>query len=386
MKEDTEFRGTLVNLKGTLTPYIKHPIKNAFRTVPHSPPTESPFMNTSQAYDTLASFLQARKESSDKLGPHNRSFRLHLDDSSDMNHALRLLQGCSPTVVWNLYSGGPKKIDSDFPTSAFDPVSLVHYSSGWTLTSESDFAKFAKSEVLDLHATARNLRLPYHIHVPNKYLLEEKNSRLRLLEYISGLGMLDSIIKSIESNTPLVDALKATARHQVSFLKDFALTWFRAKYVIRQIVLQYSDAPIASSLLTSDMWQPNLFSTEAIASLCNSDHRDEGSAYRLWLSERTNENYRKHPRLASPSKNAKKLASNSYRGRSDHSGVFSEKQTRSHSFHGHRSPSHHKGKLSSRSKHNNKRPYNKDRVKSGKRRQTFRDPTGPSTSKQGEKQ
>ena len=322
VSDDTKFSGTLVNLKGTLTPYIKHPIKNAFRTVPHPPQTESPFMSTNQAYDTLASFLHARKESTDKLGPQGRSFRLHLDDASDMNHALRLLQGCSPTVVWNLYSGGPKKIDSDFPASAFDPVSFVHYSSGWTLTSDSDFSKFAKAETLDLHATARNLRLPYHIHVPNKYLLEEKTTRLRLLDYISGLGMLDSIIRSIDSNTPLVDALKATARHQVSFLKEFALTWFRAKYILRQIVLQYSDAPIASNLLTSDMWQSNLFSSEAVTSFCNSDHRDEGNVFRLGLSERTNENYKKHPRLASPSKNIKQYASTSNKGRSDQSSVF----------------------------------------------------------------
>merc|ERR1711888_357646 len=94
------------------------------------------------------------------------------------------------------------------------------------LTSGSTFMKFAKNEVIDLGSVSNLLRLPYTPSVPSKFLNDEKFARIKFLDGISGISMLDQTIKEVENeNEVTANTLKAVARHFLSGLKDAALNW-----------------------------------------------------------------------------------------------------------------------------------------------------------------
>ena len=78
-------------------------------------------------------------------------------------------------------------------------------------------------------------------------------ARLHLIEYINTIGILDNIIRKVEDQV-LAEVLKAAARHCLSFLKDFAKIWYKAKFLVKRIALHYSQSQKTMSLLHSKMW------------------------------------------------------------------------------------------------------------------------------------
>ena len=119
----------------------------------------------------------------------------------------------------------------------------------------------------------------------------------------------------VEDNSPLAEVLKAATRQCVSFLKDFAIAWYKAKFIVRRIALQYSTRPIAMQLLCSNMWEASLFASETCTEFINNDKWSEGTKVRLGLRERTNKNYRKNNSAADPSRQSKREGSRSPRRR-----------------------------------------------------------------------
>ena len=307
---ETEFFGSKVKIGGTLTPYVMHSRKRAFRTVSKQAEAESPFMNIAQALETITAFLSTQHESGDKLGPSNRSFRWQLTEDSDLSHTMKILTECAPKAVDAIYREDWKALDSSFPTSAFDAVSMINITSGWTFSTDS-FAKIAKADLLDLREASRQLLVPYTIYIPKKYLLEEKAARSRVFEFISAIGVLDGIIAMADDNSPLAEVLKAATRQCVSFLKDFAIAWYKAKFLVRRIALQYSTRPIAMQLLCSNVWEASLFSSKTCKEFTDNDKWSEGTKVRLGLRERTNKNYRKNNSAADPSRHLRREGSRS---------------------------------------------------------------------------
>ena len=141
-------------------------------------------------------------------------------------------------------------------------------------------------------------------------MLDEKATRTRLFEYISTIGTLDNIIRKVQDPV-LAEVLKAAARHCVSFLKDFAKIWYKAKFLVRRIALQYSQSPQAMSLLRSNMWEAPLFSVEATTAFIDKDTFGDGTKARLLLSRTTNSDYGRKPILADPSRQKRRERSRS---------------------------------------------------------------------------
>ena len=295
----TEVVGSKVKIGGTLTQVKWHPTKQAFRTVSETVDDESPFMSIPQSLDTLAGFFVTQHDTRDKLGPSNRSYRGQISDDSNFHHMMKILINSAPMAMDALYRDDRKALESSFPVSAFDPVSVINFTSGWTFTTEKDFSKIAKGE-LDIKEASSHLKLKYSINVPKKYLSEEKAARMRLIEFISSIGALDGIIKKVEDPV-VVEALKATARHFLSFLKDFTKSWYSAKFAVRRIALQYSESPSAMQLLCSNMWEAPLFAVEASKAFVDKDIWGYGTEARLLLSRATNSAYGRRPQLADPS-------------------------------------------------------------------------------------
>ena len=300
--KDTEFTGSKVKTAEGMTPYVRHQRKSAYRTVSIQSETESPFMETHQALDTLVSYFSTHRVPGDKIGPSNRSFKGQLDQSFNLSHVLRLLQNNSPKAVDAIYRTNNKEYEAAFPASAFDAVSIINYTVGWQFTKEDAFSVFASSDFVDLLEASRKLEIRGTIFVPKQYLTEERSTRTRLIEYISNLGMLDGIIAKVEANSPLNEALKATARHSLSFLKDYTDAWYRAKYLVRRIALQYTLQPLATKLLCSNMWEASLFASDAITDFMANDVRQEGTMKRLDLDEGLYLRYKSKPELADPAR------------------------------------------------------------------------------------
>ena len=307
----TEFIGQKVKIGGSLTQYISHPTnKQAFRTISETVEAESPFMSISQSLDALTAFLRTQHDSRDKLGPSNRSFRGQISEDSNIHHSLKILIDSAPKAMDAIYRDDRKALESSFPTSTFDPVSVINFISGWNFTTEKDFSKIAKGDLLDLKEASSHLKLKYTINVPRKYLLEEKAARMRLIEFISAIGALDSIIRKVEEPV-LVEALKAAARHCLSFLKDFTKIWYTAKFLVRRIALQYSESPLAMELLCSNMWEAPLFAVEASTAFIDKDIWGYGTKTRLLLSQETNSTYGRRPQQADPSRQRRRERSRS---------------------------------------------------------------------------
>ena len=80
------------------------------------------------------------------------------------------------------------------------------------------------------------------------------------------MSMLDQTIKEMMDKV-LANTLGAIARHFLSCLKDAALKWFTAKYVVRQIVFQFSSSSAAIDLLRSDVWEASVFEFKTVTEI-----------------------------------------------------------------------------------------------------------------------
>ena len=292
--KDHKFVGNKVMIDNQLKYFKWHSSGKAFCIVKTSSAEASPYMLPSQAHETLVSFCKAATDVNDKTGNLRRCYRTHFDSESGLAEALNIIKSKSPSALHSLYKD--EDFTTLFPKVAFRPVSVVNFSSGWSLTS-SDYMKWAKFENLDMKETSLQLKLPYTPFVHKEYLEKEKLTRSKIVDTLSGLSMLESATKSIKNNTTLVSVLEATSRHFLSFLKDAVTDWIAAKFDVRKIVLQGSTAPGCYDLLISDIWDASLFPSAIVAELKAQDTDIKSS---LELSRSTNFFYTTNPNKARP--------------------------------------------------------------------------------------
>ena len=287
-----------------------HPTIDAFSLLTTST-TDTPFMSSTQAHESLVSQFNAMQDPSEKPGLDRKSYRIHFDDSTGLAHALRLIKQETPDALHNLYTGDYKSYWKLFSNSAFKPSTMVNFSSGWTLTGQ-DYLKWAKkNDKLNTKDFSREIQLSYTPIVPHRYLEEECSTRARVVDSISGLSMLDSLAKEVKSNINTHTTVEAISRHYLSLLSDTTLRWYVAKMNVRKIVLQGSQTPQAADLIESNMWEPSVFGKEAVRLLIDGDVPRIGIQKRLALSFFTNKYYEKWPKRVNPEKLGKQPISTS---------------------------------------------------------------------------
>ena len=297
---------------GKFKEFIRHPTyHDAVRPVPDTSHTDSPYMSASRAHETLASFLGADRDPSDKLGHRKRSFRLRLTDSSGLAHALRIVQNCSPSVLHSLLTDDKQNLTNTFPSSAFDDALVVNFTSGWELSPNSDYQKWAKDELLCLREASQSLSLSYIIHLPKTFLLKEKATRARLVTVLSAFGSLDKMIEKAKNDACQADSLRAIARLFLPCLKDATSLWITEKFEVRRAALQFSTTPAATRLYLSEVWEPTLFASAEILTLASTDHMRQGFKSMLGLSYTTNERFKKTPAAVLSAKSSKRKRSKS---------------------------------------------------------------------------
>ena len=285
LTHEHKIEGHKLWLNNELVPFIRHPTKHeAVRTIEETE-DDTPYMTAYQAFHTMLTNFGAQKVASDKLGPRGRSFRLHLEEKSGLSQAIQILHTCTPDALHNLHTGDRQKFYSSFTTAIFEAAASVHFISGWKFADESDYLKFAKDDVIDLSKEARNLKLHrFQLYVIPKLLNEEKITKRTFLSGISGLAMMDKNIAAA-TDPSQQSSLAATARHFLALLKDLACKWIEAKYEVRLMALQFTDAPAADDLILSDVWCSSLFAPSAVKAFVESDVTHKGTAVMLDMSK-----------------------------------------------------------------------------------------------------
>ena len=278
-----------------------HNSVNAFSLLKATSSSEAPFMSSTQAHETLVSFFKTTQDPSEKPGLDRKSYRLHFDDNSELAKALRLIQESTPEALHKLYTAHTEKYWKTFSTPTFKTPSMVNFTSGWSLTG-NNYLEWAKHDELKPLPFSDSINLHYVPFIPKLYLEEEAKTRTNLVDSITGLSMLYSLAKELESNVTAHTAVEAISRHYLPQLCENSLRWTFAKTDVRKIILQGSKAPQAIKLLKSNMWEPNIFATDAVKQFMESNVLNLPSDERLQITYKTDKLYRGRPDLVDPSK------------------------------------------------------------------------------------
>ena len=290
--------GNRVWFNGQLRDAKWHPTIDAFSLL-NSPTTETPYMSSTQAHESLVSHFKTTQDPTDKPGLNRKAYRVHFDDSTGLAHALRLIKQETPDALHCLYTNDLTSFWKMFTNSGFKTTTMINFSSGWILTDQK-YLDWAKNEKLNTRVFSREVVLSYNPVLPLKYLEEELRTRSRVVDSITGLGMLESLAKEVKANVTIHTSVEAIARHYLSVLSEATLRWYVAKMNVRKIVLQGSQAPQAADLLESNMWEPDLFGKDAVQRIIDTDIPRLGVEKRLGLSFFLNKQFEKNPTLICP--------------------------------------------------------------------------------------
>ena len=209
-------------------------------------------MSDTQAHEALVSYFKTMQDPSENTGLGRKSYRIHFDDTTGLAHALRLIKQETPDTLHHLYTNDLTSFWKMFTNSGFKTSTMINFSSGWILTDQK-YLDWAKNDKLTTRVFSREVSLSYYPLVPSKYIEEELRARSRVVDSITGLGMLDSLAKEVKSNVTVHTSVEAIARHYLSVLSETTLRWYVAKMDVRKIVLQGSQAPQAVELIESNM-------------------------------------------------------------------------------------------------------------------------------------
>ena len=199
-----------------------HNTVNAFSLLKTTSSTDTPFMSSTQAHETLVSYFNTLQDPSEKPGLDRRSYRLHFDDNSGLAMALRLIQESTPEALHNLYVLKNDAYWKTFSKPAFKTPSMVNFTSGWSMTGNNYF-EWAKHDVLKPLKFSNTINLNFVPFVPKFYLDEEVRTRTNLVDSISGLSMLYSLAEELKENTTAHNAVDAISRHYLPQLCDNSL-------------------------------------------------------------------------------------------------------------------------------------------------------------------
>ena len=292
--------GNRVWFDGQLRDAKWHPTKDAFSLL-SSPTIETPYMSAIQAHESLVSHFRTTQDPMDKPGLDRKAYRVHLDDSTGLAHALRIIKQETPDALHCLYTNELNNFWKFFKNPCFKTATMSNFSSGWFL-SDQKYLDWAKKDQLTTYGFSREVILSYIPFVPPKYLEEECKARARVADAITGLSMLDSLAKEVKSNVTVHTSVEAIARHYLSVLRETTLHWYIAKMNVRKIVLQGSQAPQAGELIESNMWEPDIFGKDIVKRIKDTDVQGQGVQKRLGLSKFVNDYYKRSPNLVSPDK------------------------------------------------------------------------------------
>ena len=226
----------------------------------------SPFIDGREGHSVLLTSFD-RSVSSNDLGNTKRiPFETRLDTASGLGTTLDLIKRFDTQMAEAVFENKLKDLQKYFPETAFDPVTVADFTSGWNLSSSS-FAAFAKDKELVVKSLNLQLNMNINFHVPKHLLAHEKEARSRLVNTLTSLHLLDLLgekIDSIDEHTKRTTRIsssqtKAIGRTMLPNFRSTVITWKIAKMKVRKQVFKNHTNSNILRLLRSSLWDENLF-------------------------------------------------------------------------------------------------------------------------------
>ena len=155
-----------------------------------------------------------------------------------------------------------EKAMEKIPNEIFKSVSMANFSTGWNFSSCS-YLDWAKEEQLNVEQAAIALEFNFTVTVSSSALKEELKARTELVNYLSGLKLLELFSTKFEDKSK-TSALLAISQHFLPMLKRLVIEWMISKISVRKIFLKNNSSTASSQLLKSSLWDNKIFPDEAI--------------------------------------------------------------------------------------------------------------------------
>ena len=247
-----------------------HPNKrDAFCLLKETPPTNPAFITPQLGHQYIMDSLHLNK-SNISPGPNRKCFDTTFGPDCGVFNLLNLIKDKEKEINHSLLLDDIKQATERVPNDLFKTISMANFSEGWSFSTHS-YSEWAKDEVLNVEEVSMALDLTYTAEVSSTVLKGELTARNELINFISGLRLLELFSASIEDK-PKSLALIAISQHFLPTLKNLVINWMAAKMLVRKKVLKNSTKSAAKQLLKSSLWDKGIFPTDVI-----NDLKEKGS-------------------------------------------------------------------------------------------------------------
>ena len=241
-----------------------HPkFTSAFCQIKNATPLHSPYVCPQTGHQTFLTYFGLQTCPEVSPGQKRRCFATNYDPDSGLGKTLDFLKSKEDTINQALFLGDQEAANKAMSGPAFSTVSMANFTSGWAFT-KSEYLEWARHTHLDLEQVTNALELDSTAKVPKELLDEEANAKTELVNYMSGLRLLELLDEKFHSNPSTSSVVRAITRHFLPNLKSFTLKWMSAKMEVRKSVLENRTNTSARQLLKSSLWHPNVFPNEPL--------------------------------------------------------------------------------------------------------------------------
>ena len=254
---------------------IYNPVNvSEFRTKPQSTSALSPYMGGSEAHTLMLCAFGARPSEGMSNNKATRTMDMSISPSTGLSRTLDLIKQREGEMLDALTAKQKDKLLATFPGDAFNPVTLVNFTQGWSLC-ESDFVEWACDKPLSIEQFKNQINLIGNdIRVPPEFIKNEQDSRRILVSHLASMHLIETYgnrvgeVTQTEYKTVLPSECQAVARTLLPVLKHLTVPYLQAKMELRMSVLKgFENNFEAVCLLKTSPWEPNLFPKAAIANL-----------------------------------------------------------------------------------------------------------------------
>ena len=234
-----------------------HEHHRAFAQIKKPVSRKSPYVDPEIGHQNLMSLLKLNPCASEAQIGRRKGFVTSLEKESGLALTLTEVKDSEREILRELIEGNKDKLRKHFKDDAFKTVSMANLTSGWSITS-SEYIEWAKLQPLDLTEMSDHLGLSLNF-VKKELLDEEKFSRCELVDFITGMCLMEKLHKLVRKDTNTYNVSLAISRHFMPTLKNLLINWMKAKVEIRKVILNGYSSSTAKQLLKSSLWDPDIF-------------------------------------------------------------------------------------------------------------------------------
>ena len=245
-----------------------HPMNNKAFCLLKEPSSDTEFISPQLGHQNIMDSLNLDNRSNIPSTSNRKCFDATFGQDSALFKLLSLIKNKEPEINHLLVAdeaNNTNKAMDKIPDDLFKCLTTANFSAGWTFSSVS-FLDWAKEEQLDVEQATIALELNFPAKVSNSALKEELKARSELVNYLSGLKLIELFSTKLDDNSK-ASALLAIAQHFLPMLKRLVIEWMASKISVRSQFLNDTKSTASLQLLKSSLWDNKIFPEDAINTL-----------------------------------------------------------------------------------------------------------------------